>query len=288
VWLSHWFWSIPSGVFPIMILLFPSGRPPTVRWWPVAWLAIASTLLFAATDALGAYLAAGPPESPFGTPILRESLGWASLVGALLWAVTLVAAIASLVVRFRRSRGAERQQLKWFACAAAVVVFFQLVGLVVYVAPIPPVISSLTTLSWGLLPLSAAIAILRYRLYDIDVVIERTLVYGVVTVLLGATYVTTVVVLQGLLRPLTEGSEIAVAMSTLFVVALFQPIRRRAQDAIDRRFYRARYDAARTIDAFSVRLRRDVDLDSVRTDLIAVIHDTIHPAHASVWLRKSK
>jgi hypothetical protein len=134
-------------------------------------------------------------------------------------------------------------------------------------------------------PLSAAIAILRYRLYDIDVVIERTLVYGAVSATLGATYIATVVLLQGLLRPVTGGNEFAVAISTLLVVALFQPIRNRAQHAVDRRFYRARYDAARTIDAFAVRLRGDVELDSVRADLIAVIPDTIHPAHASVWLR---
>lgn len=287
VWISNWFWAIPSGVLPIMVLLFPNGRPPTARWWPVAWLAVGATLLFAGSDAVGAYLAMGTGESPFSTSIIPEPLGWASLVGALVWGVTLVAAVASLVVRFRRSRGAERHQLKWFACATAVVVFFQLVGLVVYVAPIPPVISLLTNLSFALLPLSAAIAILRYRLYDIDVVIERTLVYGAVTAALGATYVGTVVVLQGLLRPLTEGSQIAVALSTLLVVALFHPIRRRAQNAVDRRFYRARYDAARTVNAFVVRLRDEVELDSVRADLLEVVNSTVHPAHASVWLRGS-
>jgi len=286
VWISHWFWAIPSSVLPILLLLFPSGRPPTVRWWPVAWLAVGATLLFAGTDALGAYLAARTPESPFGTSLL-EPLGWVSLVSALMWAVTLVGAVASLVVRFRRSRGPERQQLKWFASAAAVVVSFQLVGLLVYVAPVPPVISALSNLSYGLLPVSAAVAILRYRLYDIDVVIERTLVYGVVTGTLGATYVATVVVLQGLLRALTGGSEIAVALSTLLVVALFHPIRQRAQDAVDRRFYRARYDAAQTVNAFVVRLRDDVELNSVRADLLDVVNSTVQPAHASVWLRSS-
>jgi hypothetical protein len=113
-------------------------------------------------------------------------------------------------------------------------------------------------------------------------------VYGAVTVMLGATYVATVVVLQSLLRPLTEGNEIAVALSTLLVVALFHPIRRRAQDAVDRRFYRARYDAARTVNAFVVRLRDDVELDSVRADLLEVVNSTIHPAHASVWLREER
>ncbi len=134
-------------------------------------------------------------------------------------------------------------------------------------------------------PVSIGIAVLRYRLYDIDLVIERTLVYGVVSATLGATYVAAVVVLQGLLRPITGGSEFAVALSTLLVVALFQPIRGRAQEAVDRRFYRARYDAARTIDAFSARLRDEVELERVRADLLDVANATIQPAHVGVWLR---
>jgi hypothetical protein len=135
----------------------------------------------------------------------------------------------------------------------------------------------------------AAVAIyfevLRYRLYDIDLLIKRTLVYGSLTAVLGFVYVVSVLISQGLLRGLTGGSDIVVAGSTLLVVALFQPIRTRVQDVVDRRFYRARYDATRTIDEFSVRLRSDVDLDSVRSDLIGVIHDTVHPTHASVWVR---
>lgn len=285
-WITHWFWAMPSGVLPIMMLLFPTGRPPTVRWWPVAWLAVGATLLFAGTDAFGAYLAAG--ESSLGASTTPEPVGLASLVSALLWAVTLVAAVASLVVRFRRSRGVERQQLKWFASAAAVVVSLQLVGLLAYVTPLPPVISLLMNLSFALLPLSAAIAILRYRLYDIDLLINKTLVYGSVTAVLGATYVFAVLVSQQLLRGLTGGSDIAVAGSTLLVVVLFQPIRRRVQEFADRRFYRARYDAQRTTDAFIARLRHDVDLDSVRADLLRVVHRAIQPAHASVWLRSGR
>ena len=143
-------------------------------------------------------------------------------------------------------------------------------------------------LSPFLIPIAAAIAILRYRLYDIDVLINRTLVYGAVSLVLGGIYAVGVVLFQTVLSPLTGRSELSVAISTLLVIALFQPLRTRAQLEVDRRFYRARYDAARTVDAFSVRLRDEVDLDSVRADLIAVVHDTIHPAHASVWLRAMK
>jgi hypothetical protein len=286
VWISHWFWAIPSSVLPLMLLLFPNGRPPTVRWWPVAWLAVGATLLFAGTDALGAYLAAHTLESPFGTSISLEPLGWASLVGALLWAVTLVAAVASLVVRFRRSRGAERQQLKWFASAAAVVVSAQLAGLLVYVTPVPPVIGVLSNLSFGLLPVSAAIAILRYRLYDIDVLIRRTLIYAAVSAVLLAAYLGGVALFHFVLAPITAGNGVAVAISTLAVVALFQPLRRRIREAVDRRFYRSRYDAARTLDSFAVRLRDEVDLDAVREDLLGSVEQTMAPAHMSLWLRE--
>jgi hypothetical protein len=132
---------------------------------------------------------------------------------------------------------------------------------------------------------AAAIAILRYRLYDIDVLINRTIVYGAVSAMLAATYIAAVVLLQTLLRSVTEGSEVAVALSTLLVVVLFQPIRSCTQDAVNRRFYRARYDAARTIDAFSAPLRGEVELDNVRADLLDVVNSTVRPAHASVWLR---
>jgi len=189
---------------------------------------------------------------------------------------------AAFVHRFRSSRGALRQQLKWMAYAATIVVVAN-VFLPVTFGRKPLEIAN--QLSFLAVPVAAAIAILRYRLYDIDVLINRTLVYGSLTLMLGLVYVVTVLASQQVLRGLTGGSDIAVAGSTLLVVALFQPIRTRVQEIVDRRFYRARYDAARTIDAFSAQLRNDVELDSVRADLISVIHDTMHPAHASVWLR---
>jgi len=280
-WIAGWLWAAPLAPLVFAILLFPDGRPPSVRWWPVAWLTLVGmALLFAFDGLVSRWLA--PELVP---PALAGPLAWTYGLAILMYAAGLLGAAASLIVRFRRSRGAERQQLKWVACAAAVSLSLLAATFVGESAP-----SALVVLANGsvmFIPISAAIAILRYRLYDIDVVIERTLVYGVVSATLGATYYLTVVVLQSLLRPLTGASELAVALSTLLVVALFQPLRARVQRVIDRRFYRARYDAGRIIDAFAVRLRSDVDLDSVRTHLLAVVHDAIHPTHASVWLRRS-
>jgi hypothetical protein len=282
-WLGSWIWVLYIvGIFPFVLLLFPNGRLLSARWWLVGCAAILEVAMTATLMAFrpGPLQLAAYVDNPF-TPLassLVDTLGrltpWLSLlmIGGAAWSVAL---------RFRRATGIERQQIKWVAFSAgplgaaafASIVLPDKLGQVLFVFMLLSV------------PVAIGIAVLRYRLYDIDLVIERTLVYGVVSATLGATYVAAVVVLQGLLRPITSGSEFAVALSTLLVVALFNPIRSRAQDVVDRRFYRARYDAARTIDAFSVRLRGDVDLDSVRADLIGVVHDTIHPAHASVWLR---
>jgi hypothetical protein len=189
-------------------------------------------------------------------------------------------------VRFRRSRGEERQQLKWFAYAVAVMVVLfvlwfslTLVGLVeagVLVFSLPLV---------GL-PIAVGVAILRHRLYDIDLVINRTLVYGSLTALLGATYLGGVVLLQGAFRVLTgQESQLAIVASTLLIAALFIPLRGRVQSFIDRRFYRKKYDAARTLQDFSTRLREKTDLDSLDTELLGVVRETVQPAHVSLWLR---
>jgi hypothetical protein len=194
----------------------------------------------------------------------------------------IVGSASSVVVRFLRSTGDARQQLKWFAFATVVVALsfpFTFLGAGPWFGVV------LNVMSYGV-PVAIGIAVLRYRLYDIDVVIERTLVYGTTTAAIGAAFFGGIVVLQTILRPLTSGSELAVAISTLVSVALFQPLRGRVQDAVDRRFYRSRYDAARTLDDFSVRLRDQVALDSVRADLLDAVRDTVQPTHASVWLRE--
>ena len=285
-WVASWGFVFPASGFFFALLLFPNGRLIGRRWWFVVWLIVAGMCLIAAAYALGR-----ESQNVFldGPLLAAQDLEGLVRVGGVLLSAGLVGAGASLIVRYRRARTEERLQLKWVVYAGCAALVMVLVSVFLFTQP-QPLRSLFQPLSLAplLIPIAAAIAILRYRLYDIDLVIERTLVYGAVSATLAATYIAAVVLLQALLRPVTGGSEVAIALSTLLVVALFQPIRRRAQDAVDRRFYRARYDAARTIDAFSARLRGDVELDSVRADLIAVIHETIHPAHASVWLRRPR
>jgi hypothetical protein len=236
-------------------------------------------------------------------PAMSNPYGWSDhggAVDALFVAGLVVGALGmsltlwSQVRRFRRSTGAERQQLKWFLASMVFLAVVLVPAVALLYGESEASASSsqryagraLAAVATVAVPIAIGVAILRYRLYDIDVLINRTLVYGAVTALLAATYFGAVVFIQALLRPFTSGSELAVAASTLLVVALFQPLRGRIQDVIDRRFYRSRYDAVRTIDTFSSRLRDEVELDAVRADLVAVVYDTIRPAHASVWLRR--
>jgi hypothetical protein len=211
----------------------------------------------------------------------------------------LIVGAVSMVVRLRRARGVERQQMKWFAYAAVVLALVFVGTAIAFFSPlraldpsarIQPAMFGGVPIILGLIavPIGTAVAILRYRLYDIDVLINRTLVYGLLTAALAATYFAGVIVLQTALRPLTGGSEVAVALSTLTVVALFAPLRRRIQASVDQRFYRSRYDAARTLDAFGAALRDEVDLDDVRADLVGVVGDTLRPAHVSLWLREAR
>jgi len=302
-------WSSPgTGMFmfpmALAVLVFPDGRLPGRAWWLAASLVLVITTgnlidSLASPWPLVLPMRAGtvpvtmPPALWQVAPALdgwpREALSWANLLF-----VPLIAML--LVFRTRRARGDERFQLRWLmlalAVAAACWMGWQLPG---WLSPWGLDANAHAIKRWGqlgaiftglvVIPGAMAIAIFKYRLYDIDVLIKRTLVYGAVTATLGATYATTVLVLQSLLSPFTVGSGFAVALSTLLVAALFHPIRRRAQDAVDRRFDRARYDAARTVDAFVEHLGHDVELDSVRADLVEVVNSTVQPGHASVWLR---
>jgi hypothetical protein len=195
----------------------------------------------------------------------------------------LLTVVGAPIVRWRRSIGVERQQLELFVYAAS----FVLLGYVLIISGLPGPWSALIDLGHMGLPVAIAVAVFRYRLYDIDVLINRTLVYGATTALIGGAFFGGIVVLQALLRPFTAGSEIAVAGSTLASVALFQPLRARIQGFVDRRFYRARYDATRTLDTFSLRLRDEVELDAVRSGLLDAVAETLQPAHASLWLRRN-
>lgn len=272
-----------SIVFSILflILLFPTGRLHSPRWRPVAW--IVGTIIVVSVVSLA--LTPGPVE---GFPSVRNPFGiegssfleWIDTSGEPIGLACFVAAIFSLFLRFRRSRGEERQQLKWFVYATTLGFLTivlgserQIIGTLVWtVAPLS-------------LPISAGIAILRYRLYDIDVVINRALVYGVLTVSLVLVYLGCVLSLQYAFRALTGGvSQLAVVTSTLAIAALFNPLRRRIQGFIDRRFYRRKYDARRTLEAFSATLREETDLDRLGDELVSVVRETMQPAHASLWL----
>jgi hypothetical protein len=239
--------------------------------------------------------AAAIVDNPFAIEALSSAVFPFAGVGFLVLAGVVIAAFASLALRFRDARGVERQQLKWFAYAGALLAFAIVLNAFAqlkYVADAtliqnaqPKPVQYLLILAMCLLPVSVGVAVLRYRLYDIDLLINRTLVYGATSAAIAATFFIGIVALQALLHPLTAGSELAIAASTLVSFALFQPIRRWVQDAVDRRFDRSRYDAARTLDLFADRLRDEVDLDALREDLLASVRATMAPAHTSLWLR---
>jgi hypothetical protein len=289
-WLSTLMQS--TFVYPILflILLFPTGKLLSPRWRVVAWTA--GLVLVASLVSLG--LRPGPIQNfpsvrnPFGGPPFVE---WVEAVGGVTGSACFVAAIISLILRFRRSRGEERQQIKWFAYASALgfmaILFVTLFDLPMVDertdALVEHVVWTLALLS---LPISAGIAILKYRLYDIDRIINRTLVYGSLTVALVALYFGGIVLLQRLFVLLTgQQSTLAVVASTLLIAALFTPLRRRIQGFIDRRFYRKKYDARKTLEAFSAKLRDETDLDALSDDLVRVVRETMQPAHVSLWLR---
>jgi hypothetical protein len=281
IWIQNWIW-LPTIqlalVFPL--LLFPTGRSLSPRWRPVTWLAVGLTAAYAVLGALSPTLQM-PNGRTVANPIGVTSIDLdAGPLGAVLSGLLLFvffASISSLIIRFRRSQGVERQQLKWFTYAGALVLLApfsnSLLGNISYVLVIA-------------LPVAVGIAILRYRLYDIDRLINRTLVYGLLTALLAGVYVGVVLVLGQLFGGVgTDPPSWAVASATLGVAALFQPARRRIQTGVDRRFNRRRYDAAKTIEAFSARLRGEIDLDDLTVELLAVVDQTMQPTMSSLWLR---
>ena len=296
-WFAQWIW-VPgfAPALTFLLLLFPNGRLPSRRWRPVGWLAVAAMVI------LGSGMAFTP--GPFvDYPRVTNPLGFAPLegsplegggVGWLVLPVSVVLSASSMVVRFRRSTGEERQQIKWFALAAA----FAAVGWVAITLaystdegtenPLLVAAELLQLLSFLGIALAVGIAVLRYRLYDIDLIINRTLVYGSLTATLAIVYFGGVTLTQTLLRALTSQEQLpqlVVVASTLVVAALFNPLRGRIQSFIDRRFYRKKYDAAKTLEAFSAKLRDETDLEALRDDLVGVVRETMQPAHVSVWLR---
>ena len=282
---------VPIGTF--LILLFPDGKLPSPGWRKWAWFCIIAMVLpfIGILIAPGSFAESGFPQ--FKNPIGIEALGPyvdALFLVILLIPISIVGCAVSLIRRFRRSRGQQRQQLKWLAAAGGLVaiVYFLLILLripfEVLHRSVPGWIEtfgSFGVLLFCLIPFAIAVAVFRYRLYDVDRIINRTLVYGALTGVLGASYAAIVAVAGTVL----EGSAFITAGATLAVAALFQPLRRRIQAFIDKSFYRRKYDAARTVEAFSGRLRQEVDLEAMQDELLAATRETVQPRQASVWLR---
>jgi hypothetical protein len=287
-----WLPSLASATL-FMFVLFPTGRPPSPRWRPFIWfftLDMAVYVLATLLNPGGLYFFPAV-DNPLGIEAAGESLQTAVDFASPILFVSLLLGLVALVLRFRRSDGVERQQLKWIVYVAAV--FVALTPLLIVLGEREVelggvLVSDLVfTILVCSVPVAVGVAILRHRLYEIDVVINRTLVYGALSATLAAAYIGSVLLLQLALSPLTEQSDLAIAGSTLAVAALFRPLRARIQELVDRRFYRRRYDAARTLEGFGARVRDQVELDALGAELRGVVAETMQPAHVSLWLREA-
>jgi hypothetical protein len=278
----------------LMLLFFPSGRGLGGRW---TWIEVA-LIAFVVALSLGGLFNDKTIEIGYSGEAVVRIQNPLAIHGPLAGVIAFFAALGdpsvvvvllgplSLFVRYRRSSPIERQQIKWLAYSATLVLVL-LVASNIAPAAVSDSAWPVVMVAFGLIPITIGIAILRYRLYDIDVLIRRTLVYATLSAVLLGAYVAVVALLETFLAPITAGNGIAVAVSTLAVVALFQPVRRRVQTAVDQRFYRPRYSAERTLDRFATRLRDQVDIDALERELLAAVGETVHPSHASVWLRSN-
>jgi hypothetical protein len=302
--LIQWMWIIPVGLLgTYLLLLFPDGMLPSSRWRPLAWLSGAVMVLLG----VDSVLAPGPltdlegVRNPFGL----EGAPWlvdAGIVLLLLFVTCILASAISLVSRYRRSGGEVREQIKWIALAGAFVGLLAFLMTTLGLLIVPEVMSGgggslpswlqfliyVGNLSFAGVPVAIGLAILRYRLYAIDLIINRTLVYVTLTATLALVYLGGVTATQTVFRVLTgqeQQPQLAVVISTLVIAALFNPLRRRIQGFIDRRFYRSKYDARKTLETFSAKLRDETDLDALSGDLVGVVRETMQPAHVSLWIR---
>ena len=305
--LYAWLWVPTVGLIGIyLLLLFPDGRLPSRRWRLLAWLAGAVIAVESAT----VFLTPGPLQELRGArnPFGLENHPWVEGLGLIvlpLLPLCMVASAVSLVLRFRRSTGVVREQIKWIAFAASFMGLLYLgimgTGLIIHLISAPQTPSDLGSqsllgallenvmvLSFAGVPVAIGFAVLKYRLYEIDIIINRTLVYGALTATLVALYFGSVTTTQAIFRALSgqeEQPQLAVVVSTLVIAALFNPLRRRIQGFIDRRFYRSKYDVRKTLEAFSAKLRDETDLNALSDDLVGVVRETMQPAHVSLWLR---
>ena len=298
---NNFMWVPAVGLLGTYVfLLFPDGRLPSRRWRPLAWLS--GTVIVLVSVLVG--LTPGGLQNLGGirNPYALEGYPWLETVAYIvlpLLPLCMLASVISLVMRYRRSRGEERQQIKWIAFAASFVGLLYLIAMVcAFIFPSGAWFQAGSPLwldllgyaalsSFTLVPVAIGFAVLRYRLYEIDIIINRTLVYGSLTISLALVYVGLVVSLQYVFRALAGGdSQLVIVTSTLAIAALFNPLRRRNQSFIDRRFYRRKYDARKTLEEFSARLREETDLDSLSEDLVGVVRETVRPARVSLWLRQ--
>ena len=299
---SNWVWVPAVGLLgTYALLLFPDGRLPSRRWRPLAWLSGAVIVLCS----VAVLLAPGSLDNLEGVrnPFGLEGAQWLTAVGYTLLPLLplcMLASALSLVLRYRRSKGEERQQIKWIAFAASVVVVVYAIAMIAsFIHPSDAwttagsvwwlnLLTYAVLSSFTLVPIAVGIDVLKYRLYDIDVIINRALVYGSLTAMLVVLYLGGVVTMQTLFRALTgqeQQPQLAVVVSTLAIAALFTPLRRRIQSFIDRRFYRSKYDARKTLESFSVKLRDETNLEALNHELVGVVRETMQPAHVSLWLR---
>ena len=284
---AAWLWNfayVPLFLaLPCILLLFPDGRLPSPRWrWLAALLGINGLVL-----TVGAGVANWQQRGPallmgeFDTPVM---LG----VSLVVTAGTLIAAVVSLIIRYLRAAGERRAQLKWLAFSAELIALWIIAELIRQTARLDEAVAILVVDALGVVallsfPTAVGVAVLRYRLYEIDRIVSRTLAYSLVILLLGLSYAGVVLTIQTVL-PIDDDSPLVVAMSTLAVVALFRPLQARVREAVDRRFYRRSYDARLTLDEFGARLRSEIDLSDLETDLLTVVGDTVRPTHCSLWL----
>ncbi|HEX7102330.1 MAG TPA: hypothetical protein VF201_06765 [Nitrolancea sp.] len=272
------FWIAPVVLsLTLLPLLFPTGKPLSPRWRWIGWLSVAALILIVIPPTIFLWIHRQEfiNDQQFHTPVAIEAT---FPIGDLAVLVCAVASIISLFKRIRRSAGVERQQLKWFLAGAATA----LSGMVV--KEFAPWRNDVNALALMALPVAVGIAILRYRLYGIDLIINRTLVYSTLTAILAGADLLLIVSIEHLFKPVASGSDLVVAGSTLGVAAFVQPLRRRIQMTVDRRFYRHKYDAVRTLEAFSARLRDEIDLDALLAELGGVVQETMQPTHVSLWL----
>ncbi|MFL6010037.1 MAG: hypothetical protein ACJ73Z_10390 [Rubrobacteraceae bacterium] len=302
--LYAWLWVPAVGLLGVyLLLLFPDGRLPSRRWRPLAWIAGAVIVVLSLVTLLtpGPLEGLGGARNPFGL----EGQPWVVAAGWIflpLLPLCMLASALSLVLRYRRSGGEVRQQIKWIVFAASLMglLYLAVMGagtLSWIISPEAPrdlgtqtlwgaVLENVMLLSFAGVPVALGFAVLKYRLYDIDIFINRALVYGLLTATLAGVYLGGVIFLQYLFRALTgQESQLAIVASTLAIAALFIPLRRRVQRFVDRRFYRRKYDAAKTLASFNARLRDETDLDTLVDDVVGVVSQAMQPEHASLWLR---